>query len=251
MNKNILFIGIVILLLPFVSAFSIDNTRIESAGLNTNITINETIYADVLDVHDTYIYFQNLRTYTGTEYLNYTLNVTDSDLLLIYNSSRKDIPYISSSTSTSKVITSSLTDTINVDVYVNAVCGSRSEANNVNFVKYNNVLTSFTCVGNNVIKLSDVAVSFGSNNRISLYYIDDQLEGCISTSAAIGKMLGFLGIIAMLLTFGIFFVSMYDFSNNKFNFDNIDWEQWKVTIMIIVITAVILGITIAATMDMC
>jgi len=94
----------VIMLSALASAFSIDNTKIESAGLNTNITINKTVYMSVLDVQDTYINLTDFQAYTGTEYLEYDLYITATDTAYAYNSSRKDFPYIQSSTDSIKVI---------------------------------------------------------------------------------------------------------------------------------------------------
>jgi hypothetical protein len=124
MDKRYL-LGLVFLLsIAFVSAFSIDNTKIESAGLNTNITINQTVYMSVLDVQDTYINLTDFQAYTGTEYLEYDLYITASNAAYVYNSSRKDFPYIQSSTDATKVVNNTY-DLINVTLKLSTgYCGT-------------------------------------------------------------------------------------------------------------------------------
>jgi uncharacterized membrane protein YidH (DUF202 family) len=194
MDKKYLLGLVFSLSIAFVSAFSIDNTRIESSGLNTNITINETIYADVLDVQDTYIYFQNLRTYTGTEYLNYSLNITDTDTLLVYNSSRKDLPYISSSSTTQKIITSTIA--VNGSAIVNINCA------NTKRITHNGIDITYTC-SNNVARLSLSIPSGASTIQTYAIIATDKVKSDIVYS---GVQAGFDSMKMSFIICGIIFV---------------------------------------------
>lgn len=146
-NHSILILGLlfVLLLSSLASAFSIDNTRIESEGLNTNITVNQTVYADVLDVQDDYIYFENLLVYSGGEYLNYTINITDSDMDYVYNSTQKDLPHILSSSNTEKVINSTLFNTTEIATIVvsSTLCSTVNTIESV--TASNGTVLSYSC----------------------------------------------------------------------------------------------------------
>ena len=101
-----------LVLLPLVSAVQIDSgTIIQSVGLNTTLNFTSTFYADVIQTESNSIYLEKFRT-TSTvgEYI--TMNITNR------NMTGFNAPYISASSSTSKTITSQLSQAINATVVV-------------------------------------------------------------------------------------------------------------------------------------
>lgn len=102
-----------LVLLPLVSAVQIDSgTIVQSVGLNTTLNFTSTFYTNSLQVESNSIYFEEFRlTDLGTEYI--TMNITNR------NMTGFNAPYISASSSTSKTITSQLSQAITATVVVN------------------------------------------------------------------------------------------------------------------------------------
>lgn len=101
---------------PLVSAVQIDSgTIVQSVGLNLTFNFTATAYADSFTTVSNSIYFENFRR-SGSEYI--TMNLTQEDASYLGT----DLPYFSSSSSTTKTITSTLSDSVTATVIVNADC---------------------------------------------------------------------------------------------------------------------------------
>lgn len=194
-SKLILAALFVIMLSTLASAFTINNTMIESEGLNTNISINETITLDVLDVQDDYIYMENLtQTYAGDTMIA-DIYITATDSMYYFNASHKDLPYISSSTDLVKVISTGLvSNQSNASLSFYGPCGSVHGKDIVRSITLNNAPIDFVC-SNNVITMSNIQLRNGDNT-----FLLDRYQ-CLGLSTA---EISLYILIFLALAFGIF-----------------------------------------------
>ncbi len=125
-SKKKLSLLFLLVLLPLVSAVQIDSgTIIQSVGLNTTLNFTSTFHADVIQVESNSIYLERFAlTSSASEYL--TMNLTNR------NMTGFNAPYISASSSTSKTITSQLSQAVNATVVVSvSQCEFDAEYNNI------------------------------------------------------------------------------------------------------------------------
>jgi hypothetical protein len=197
--KQIIYILMFCLMLYLASAVELNDTYINSTGLNTSINITKPIYFDVLTVGSTGIYFDDLRpTASSTE--TFTFNLTESNGRYIIDYSRYDLPYIAlSSTVYNKYIKSNLTEAINTTIKLNAKCGLSTEG-------YLATIGCDTCTINSVSCLSDSLVSASISNlsngetTLTLTYYDQVRESAYAN--VLGQtvtIILFLGIVWLIL----------------------------------------------------
>jgi len=101
MKKQILLL--ILLFLPITLAATLNDTIIYSTGLNTRITVNETIYFTTLTVGSTGIHFDNYNYSLGSEYIIADFNITATNTNYTHGTT-KSLPYISTSAPNVKII---------------------------------------------------------------------------------------------------------------------------------------------------
>jgi len=103
MIKKLFFI-LLLLYLPFGLADAITGAVNYSAiSINTSINFdlsNSSINYTSTSITDYSIYFEEIYITEGSEYIQYNINITESDKLYSYNDNQKDLPHINASTST-------------------------------------------------------------------------------------------------------------------------------------------------------
>ena len=197
MKKTILMLCI--LLLPLAYALELDDTLIESIGLNTSIQVNETIYFDLFDINESYIYIENFTYTSGSEYLISDINITESNARYYYNSTSKDLPYISSTSSSSKTLTTSIG--ANVTVVLDIPCTTRTISSIV-YTDANSVTTTYIAPYTECSSAQityDLELIAGDNIITINYPTDAELyTGCrsISNTVTVALILILVAIIA-------------------------------------------------------
>ena len=195
--------------LPLVSAVQIDSgTIIQSVGLNTTLNFTSTYYANIIEVESSFIYFEGFRsTDAGTETV--TVNMTNRNMTGIP-------PYISSSTSTTKTITSTLSQSVNATVIVNvAKCPIGASYQSVNY-NYD------SCSGGIVIYSLNNIPNGNSNLVLSFAGGTPTLNECDSKSslisgiASLGNFSNIAPIVVMvtIIIYLIFGYKVYRRSGN-------------------------------------
>lgn len=233
----ILSLSFVVVLSSLASAFSMNNLRIEDSVLNTNVSINETIYADLLDFGSGYIYFENLTVNTGSENITYTINITASNTNYYYNSTRKDLPYLSSSSDTTKVITGSIK---------NISSGSgRFTVSSCNIDKVTNVNdnatsvyddTTLSCSGDILIFTSNLDFWIGTNTLTIDYFSTSETYGTRTVYGGVdsmSQMLKYLPIIilAIIVIFVIgLFIAIQN--GNEINLNQSGGEAISIVVLV-------------------
>lgn len=210
MKKLILSIIMCLLLLPMVMAASLNDSIIEG-GTNTNITINDTIYFGELIIGSSGIYFENLTlSVSSTEKI--TFNITESNGDYYVNETDYDLPYFSSSSTSSKTITSALNESVNGSIIIsydsNFACSSGDNVGYLGSIVVGSTTFSepFTCNGG-VIELDGVTLSSG-NTSIALTYIAASTSACNNFLQSIGDSFGLAAIILIILAVGAIFMIM-------------------------------------------
>lgn len=241
---------VMLLLSSMVYAIDLNGIRLESVGLNTNVSINGTVSADLyeIDISGNHIYFENLTVSTGTEYLKYNLNITESNKDYIFNSSRKDLPYISASSSTSKTITAtnfSVNSTVVLDV---TGCSADRIGDEVNFVTVGGTQVTTSCLSSTQIIIQNYEFPTGDTTFL-IDYVTQQENGCNQTANSATKILTWLAAIAVIITIGFFAQFIYSYLNNEDLF--FDTETLLSILLIVGMTAVVLGIAAAVTVGVC
>lgn len=188
-SKKKLSLLFLLVLLPLVSAVQIDSgTILQSVGLNYTINFTQTAYADVIQVESNSIYLQNYRR-SGTEYI--TLNLTTPNQYYLGTA----LPYFSSSTSTSKTITSTLSQSVNATVIVNGDCNVVG-----NVVYQGETITPDSCTNNQLtFTLNDIPsgaslLTLNSNQAI--------IDICNESDMTFTDAAGIAGIILTIILIG-------------------------------------------------
>ena len=152
---------------PLVNAVTIESgTLIQSVGLNLTFNFTSTKTTDSFIVSNISIYFDNYNSNTGDEYINFTYNFTETNK---YYGNAIPISFTSSS-STQKVINSSLVDAINSTL----VLGSIDFAHNPVKINVTNGTTTLNYSGG-WSQLSDSTLSldttvFSGQTNVTILY---------------------------------------------------------------------------------
>ena len=151
------------LLMPLVNAVTLNNTLINATG-GITINVTDNIYFDTLIIQSNSIYFQNIRASdSATEKLTY--NITS-----LGNYTEDDLPYISSSISTSKVISSNITINASITVDVDDCSNINSLSYRSNTGLYTDVSSCTSCVGDLLTCTKLTVESSTNNNVLSIVY---------------------------------------------------------------------------------
>lgn len=213
-GKKKLSLLFLLVLLPLVSAVQIDSgTIIQSVGLNTTLNFTSTFYVDVIQVESNSIYLEKFRTTSAVgEYI--TMNITNEDMTGF------NAPYISSTSSTSKTITSQLSQAINATVVVNVnQCSFKAT------YEGSNIQEDSCADGQATFTLTDIPTG---ESFLELSYLD--LNCSSNTGASIAIILIFSALAIVAITFIIVM---------KFKEGELD-----VKILIIVFIALIVGLVL-------
>jgi len=176
--KKILLLTIILLLLPSVFAISINDTIVQSLGLNTNITFNVTRHYDTLAISSSGIYFENYRL-TDIIDEKITFNLTESNVDYRVNTTNKDLPYYNSSNTTRKIITSAFVNTLPVIATFDAVCGVGSPSfgdltkvvvDRPSLITTTYTWANFTCNGDDTVTLLITPGIEQGDNTLNLSY---------------------------------------------------------------------------------
>jgi hypothetical protein len=203
------YLGILILLaLPIVTAVELSNTAIISTGLNLTINITTpSLFADVIQVEDSFIYFQGLRASAGaTDKI--TINITEQNKSYFGT----DLPYFFSSTATNKHIASNITSlngTLSTWVTDCSTAGTMKyyPKNASYYLTY--LDGSYTC-SNGVATITNVLINPSPNSNIwEITYDGIQSELCSDTLNGLGDFGVWFGIIIIVAIAGGIIFLMY------------------------------------------
>lgn len=181
--------------MPLVNAGTLNfsaGTAINSAGLNLTINIVSDIIVDEpLTITDTYIQFLNIK-YTGleTEYLNF--NVTDKNRTI----TEADLPHITTSTGTQKVITTTLTEPTNVTATITLqVPGS---SGNIKYYSAGNNYNTGWQTGSYTLDGDRTTLSVTTESGNNNLELDYSCSPITKTSYSLVMLLASVGLIAFL-----------------------------------------------------
>lgn len=149
-----------------------------------------------------------------------------------------DLPYFSSSTSTSKTITSSLSQSITATVIVNA------EACPINAVYQGNAVSSSSCVDGDtaLFILSDVP---NGNSILALNEYSDQVSDnlCVTLFNSYGEFGRYIptifAVLALLVTFGIIALLIFAVKEGMIDVSSLDMDNSKEVMLGIFVIGVI------------
>jgi hypothetical protein len=201
MNKTLLLL-LSLFVLPLAFAASDNETFIHNEATNTNITINgTTVYYDALINIGASIFWENLSHDNGTETL--TFNITETNGSFHVNASQYDLPQIDSASSIvdkTRVITSGLTESINLTGVLEADCNPFSTSQGLQEMSCSTcVVESFSCVAEDVVSYSLSSVDNG-DNTLTLSFVDDIARGVLGQIVVV-LLIGLI-IVTLLLASG-------------------------------------------------
>lgn len=188
----------------------------QSIGLNTTLNFTSTFYADLIQTESSFIYFEEFRlTNAGTEYI--TMNLTNRNMTGIP-------PYISASSSTSKTITSQLSQAITATVVVNV------DGCPIDGTYQGSPVSSDSCNGSQATFL--LTIPSGASTLI-LGDVANVTDGLIDQLALTPAL---IGLVLLALFFGIAIKALIDFRNAG----SIDWRQLLIQVIIVGFIGVVL-----------
>jgi hypothetical protein len=242
MNKLYLII-LILLALPIVTAVELSNTALISTGLNLTINITTpSLFADVVQVEDSFIYFQGLRASdSATDKI--TINITEQNKSYFGS----DLPYFSTNTKTSKIISSSLTNTVNGSVALEVSnCGSIGRitylSNSGNMSKTWEP-SEYTCTSG-AVTLSSILLEPGSNS-FGLSFNQAMEDICTSSDNTFAGATGLVGLILTMIfltvILGALILSSTGLVNLDFNIKEIDWKMLVTGVIVVGITFLLLA----------
>lgn len=215
MRWYLILIGMLLLLLPFVYSASINDTIVNSTGLNTSITFNVTRHYNGLTVGSTGIDWVGYRL-TDAANESISFNITVSNGRFFVNSSQQDLPFFDSSSSTTKTINSSVTQNLTASINISATCNSgypnEDSVENITIIYPNATVkrlpyTSFSCT-NNIITFDDTLDS--GQTSYTLVYEDSIGRSCstlvehiLDLGSVISLVGALLGIMLLVMVWGI------------------------------------------------
>ena len=164
--KKLIILLMVLFIIPFSFSSSnvVNDTEYTIVGLNTSLFVIQTIYYDSVDVNNSYIYFGNLNMTTGSERLNYSVNMTVNNSRYYYNGSVKDLPYISSSSGKTRVIPSGLDDNVNATAIFTFPCSLTEQTEgDYDSISCNTCTVSAVCSATNTVSVNITDLIKGDN----------------------------------------------------------------------------------------
>lgn len=233
-----------LVLLPLVSAVQIDSgTIIQSVGLNTTLNFTSTFYADVIQTESNSIYLEKFRTTSVVgEYI--TMNITNEDMTGF------NAPYISSSSTTSKTITSQLSQAINATVVVNV------EDCPINAVYQGNAVTSTSCVDGDTAVFTLTNIPNGESiltlNTYSGQVSDELCVNLISSYGEFGRYIPTIfTVLAILVTMLIVGLLIFAVKEGIIDMSSFSMENSKEIMIGIFIIGVIIFSSIVIFASIC
>lgn len=227
--KHLCFFGILllsILLIASVSAVELSNTFINASVINSTINVTSTIYFNSITVDSNYIYFDKLRLVEDSSE-TISFNITARNLTLFMNSTRKDLPYFSSTDYNSKTLSTSI-DLNNTIVYLSA---STCIIDNINYTSGKNNFSALydnpNC-SNGIVTFSSLDIE--ATDNIFAFDYDMPLRKTSPISNQIVR-----SIIALLVILGIISMVGYPVYKNHDEWDTSDWIKWMLYSLVIVI----------------
>jgi hypothetical protein len=239
--KKIILLGLLFCLMPIVFAASINDSIVQSLGLNTNITFNVTRHYDQLTVDSAFILFEGYRATDGaTETL--TFNITESNGDYYVNSSQEDLPHITTTSNTQKIINSGLTNTLNVTLVVDVM-----DCNGIVNVSKGSTVLSTTCASNSLTATVEVA---NGDNTITINYLsnDAQLnESCYKWITGLQAIAAIVGLMVLVIVV----VAIYAGFRGNNIFAEMDLKTLGIGVMGLVVLAISAAVVIIALSKIC
>ena len=220
-KKQILQIILILLVLPILSAVVIEqDTSIYNEVINLRINCTSTYYADSIVINSSGTTFNQFNRDNSAQYLSFTVNESNKNYFC------SDLPYISTSTNTNKVITSNLdnpvTATSSVTLAIPSSVGNIDYTSSSN--NYNDIIRSdeYTIAGDTAIFTATLEKG---NNNIELDY---------SCSEMTNTSYSLLMILATIMLIGFLAYKTY-----------IDWENGEISAknLIYLFIVIIISIT--------
>jgi hypothetical protein len=237
MKKSTVLALAVLFILPMAYAASINDTIIRASTLLTNLTFNETRYYNTLTVEATGIYFAGYRPTDGASEM-LTFNITDSGEWFYVNTTHEDLPHITSSTVSQKVINSGV-GTLDVIVVLDVTsCNARDDVGDLSTITCDTcTVSSFVCNGAGTQALTYLTGVTTGNNVLTLNYFTAYERTCDSSMLSLYTLAQKIKLIAAVFGALITIALIYGIYTGR-------WLDDKYFISIIVVTIILMFITL-------
>lgn len=238
MNKTILLLMLVCLSAVSVlgASVTLNESLINSSGINTTINVTNNIYFDVLDVSSGGIYFENFTpTNSTTTYM--TFNITNENQTYFWNDSNMDLPYVSSIGTLTVTITNNINNTDMTAVFPFAC----ANVYNYSVVSNADSLSGYSCNSDVVTITVDNAQS-GSIEIDFSARLSQQCNTMISGLGSVGNQMGLI-VLGIIISF---IASLY-YSSKK----EVNWDQMVKNAEASISIGIILSIGVIVLANLC
>lgn len=204
-KKLLIFMTMLAVLSVSAMAVELNNSYINSTGLNLSINVTKPIYFDVLTVGTTGIYFEDLRQLNASVE-GLTFNMTQRNTSYRINTTLYQLPYFSSAeAATTKTILSNMTVGFNATATLSVDCTQDSGYDTyVTGVECDTcTVSSFTCSGTDIATVILQNLDPGTNTLTLTYSSSTVSQGCTGIFDQLGSAFILAAVVLIVFVVGI------------------------------------------------